>query len=140
MLLTLLLSSAVSAATPDLQRCRAVVDDAERLTCYDALTQGKVHDQPRPAQADGVEQFGMNEQIAARPQAQSLSAVVTDIRKLPYGQLLLTLDNHQVWQQLRKDRGLRVKKGDRVNIKRGTLGAYRLIGRGKRAYKVKRLQ
>ena len=48
------------------------------------------------------------------------------IKIMPHGELLLTLDNGQVWQQKAGDRAMRIKVGDAVTIRRASLGSFLL--------------
>ena len=57
---------------------------------------------------------------------EELSAKVTAVETLPNGGLVLTLDNGQMWQQKTADRGIRVKVGDQITIKRGVLNSFLL--------------
>jgi hypothetical protein len=58
--------------------------------------------------------------------SEQLTAKVTEVETLPNGGLVLTLDNGQMWQQKTADRGLRVKVGDQITIKRGVLNSFLL--------------
>lgn len=71
---------------------------------------------------------------------EAISAVVEAVNKRTNGTLVLVLANGQTWYQRKRDRGLRVKPGDTVTIKRGVLGGYRLTARGNKAFKVTRLK
>ena len=51
--------------------------------------------------------------------SRQLTTKITEVSTLAHGELLLTLDNGQMWQQKTADRALRVKAGDQVTIKRG---------------------
>ena len=62
-----------------------------------------------------------------------LTAKVTELATLAHGELLLTLDNGQMWQQKTADRALRVKVGDQVTIKRGSLNSFLLTSEAQRA-------
>jgi hypothetical protein len=59
-------------------------------------------------------------------ESEQLTAKVTAVSALPNGGMALTLDNGQVWQQKTADRGMRVKVGDQVTIKRGVLNSFLL--------------
>jgi hypothetical protein len=61
-----------------------------------------------------------------RRDAEELVAKVAELSTMPLGELLLTLDNGQVWQQKRSDRAMRIKVGDEVTIRRATLGSFLL--------------
>jgi hypothetical protein len=67
---------------------------------------------------------------AQEQQSDQLTAKITELATLVRGELLLTLDNGQMWQQKTADRALRVKVGDQVTIKRATLGSFLLTAEG----------
>ena len=62
----------------------------------------------------------------AEQEFEALTAKVAEVTTLAHGELLLTLDNGQMWQQKTSDRALRVKTGDQVTIKRGVLNSFLL--------------
>jgi hypothetical protein len=68
----------------------------------------------------------LDKQKEAEQGFEQLTAKVTEVEKLPAGGLVLTLDNGQMWQQKTADRGIRVKVGDQVTIKRGVLNSFLL--------------
>ena len=95
--------------------CTREQNDAVRLACFDR---------------------------AAEPQAPApkrMSATVTSIDKRPRGELVVTLDNGQVWAQKSADRYFPLEIGDTVEILAGALGSFRLIA-GSRAIAVTRVQ
>jgi hypothetical protein len=95
--------------------CTREQDDTLRLACFDR---------------------------AAEPQAPApkrMSATVTAIDKRPRGELVVTLDNGQVWAQKNADRYFPLEVGDPVAILAGSLGSFRLIS-GSRATAVTRVQ
>lgn len=61
-----------------------------------------------------------------RQEFEQLTAKVSELGTLPHGELLLTLDNGQVWQQKPGDRAMRIKVGDDVTIRRASLGSFLL--------------
>jgi hypothetical protein len=78
---------------------------------------------------------------AEEQQSDQLTAKITELATLARGELLLTLDNGQMWQQKTADRALRVKVGDQVTIKRATLGSFLLTAEGnKGAMRVSRVR
>jgi hypothetical protein len=78
---------------------------------------------------------------AEEQQSDQLTAKITELATLARGELLLTLDNGQMWQQKTADRALRVKVGDQVTIKRATLGSFLLTAEGnKGAMRVSRVK
>jgi hypothetical protein len=121
-LLTTLLAA---AATPPafaadelagrIAECTREQDDTLRLACFDRAAQPQAPAQKRT------------------------SATVTAIEKRPRGELVVTLDNGQVWAQKSADRYFPLKVGDPVAILAGSLGSFRLIA-GSRATAVTRVQ
>jgi uncharacterized cupin superfamily protein len=95
--------------------CTREKDDALRLACFDRAA------------------------APQEPAAKRISATVTAIETRTRGELVVTLDNGQVWAQ--KDSGtyFPLKVGDAVTILAGTLGSFRLIS-GNRATAVTRVQ
>ena len=58
--------------------------------------------------------------------SEALTAKVTELSTQPNGGIVLTLDNGQIWQQKTGERGVRVKVGDQITIKRGVLNSFLL--------------
>ncbi|HSC07164.1 MAG TPA: hypothetical protein VLD59_10090 [Steroidobacteraceae bacterium] len=70
-----------------------------------------------------------------------ISATVTQVVTQPRGELIVTLDNGQVWAQKVADSRLRLKAGDQVKIRSGALGAYYLsLGSSDRKTRVSRVR
>jgi hypothetical protein len=68
------------------------------------------------------------------------TAVVVAMRERPHGQVVVTLDNGQVWSEQYASRAFLVDVGDTVTMKRGTFSSsYRLVAPGGRGYKMTRL-
>jgi hypothetical protein len=135
-------AAAAWSATTD--ECRALIDDARRLACFDQLF-------PRPTQPAttsrsiapaGPQQppapdpdFGLNEaqrRAAAGNSEQpkineSISGTVVNLRTAPGGEFVVILDNGQVWRQIELDSWSPPQKGDRVTIRRGSLGSFMLV-------------
>ncbi len=68
-----------------------------------------------------------------RRAAEQLTATITELSTMAHGELVLTLDNGQVWQQKPGDRAMRIKVGDQVTIKRGSLNSFLLTSEAKGA-------
>jgi hypothetical protein len=112
-----------------------------------ATTPAPAANAPTPSAQD---KFGYRGNIAraeidkqseeARSQAEVLTAKVTELSTLAHGEVLLTLDNGQVWQQKRSDRGMRIKVGDEVTIRRATLGSFLLTTKAKGSMRVSRVK
>jgi hypothetical protein len=143
-LLATALARPVGAADDDLAQriaaCTREQDDARRLACFDRAAAPKV---------DATQTFGVHGSELARnrdddqPEAESapkrISATVTGIEKRARGELVVTLDNGQVWAQKEIGAYFPLKVGDPVAILAGTLGSFRLIA-GNRATAVTRVQ
>jgi hypothetical protein len=117
---TLVMATAIPAFAADdlaarIAACTREQNDTLRLECFDR---------------------------AAEPQAPApkrMNATVTAIDKRPRGELVVTLDNGQVWAQKSADRYFPLEVGDPVAILAGSLGSFRLIA-GSRATAVTRVQ
>lgn len=107
---------------------------------------------PAPAAASAPsaeEKFGARGELAREIEGKDpahdagngeLEATVTGIDRRPYGELVVTLDNGQVWQQLTMSQAIRLKVGETVTIKSGALGSYSLSGAQRGSIKVKRIK
>jgi hypothetical protein len=69
-----------------------------------------------------------------------LSARATAISPKPRGELVITLDNGQVWGEIAPGSKIKVKPGDSVKIEAGTLGSFILIAPNGRSSKVTRIR
>jgi len=112
-------SPAVAADEPDLQQCRAMGNDQERLACYDKAVGNTYEDS-----------FGQESVATARPpgekgKPQNLESRVASVTTAANGKLILGLDNGQTWAQLDSP-SLKLKVGDQILIRRGKLGSYLL--------------
>lgn len=91
-----------------------------------------------------TEEFGMNRDLekkqgVKKPEAQEISATIVSLRKKPFGEYVIELDNGQIWHQKSASERIRIKKGDTVTIERGGLfGAYKMRGASNRSIQVKR--
>ena len=141
----------LTANAADLAVCARLTDDAQRLACYDAAVRleaaataeqparhvEKEPQDPPPAPAavtvqapPAVEQasaaeFGMETKQVEKRQLDALQARVQKVRKDPYGRLIVTLDNGQVWRQSESG-SYPLADGDRITIERGFLSAFYL--------------
>jgi D-lyxose ketol-isomerase len=88
------------------------------------------------------ERFGRrkdpNEEKAG--QLTELTARVAALSAKPRGELVITLDNGQVWAEIAPGSKIRLKPGDSVTIEAGTLGSFILIAPNKRSSKVSRVR
>jgi len=88
---------------------------------------------PKPAAAEAAG-FGYEREL------ETLSATVVQIRKRPYGEMIILLDNGQTWEQKHVDRRFKLSVGDTVTIKKGKVAGYRLSGSGNKTIQVSRLK
>lgn len=135
--------------------CAKEKDDTQRLACFDAV----VAKAPSMANSATVapavamtpvltkeEKFGLRgelkqekaKQAPELTELQELQATVTKVASKPHGELILTLDNGQVWYEIQTESGIRVKVGDKVIIRPGALGSYSLVAPNRRSSKVTR--
>jgi len=145
-----------------LRACRAETDAARRLQCYDRAAasidtsttapepnpspaavaiQGNAETRPANSKAD---EFGVSEgPLAAKKHAASIKQITANVSAIqfrPGGQLLITLDNDQVWLQNQAMPYFPLKVGDTVEIRAAAIGSYSLLAPSKRATKVTRVR
>jgi hypothetical protein len=142
-----------NALVDALRNCATAGDAAQRLACYDQLAaklpspaDGRAQSAPSAAPVASTTvpaaEFGVNngplqaKQQAGKPQA--MTAVVTKITQRPRGELVMTLDNGQVWVQNEAAAYFPLKPGDTVEISVGLLDSYVLWAPFKRSTKVTR--
>jgi hypothetical protein len=85
------------------------------------------------------QEFGMPAK-EEKPAMRELEAVVTEVKTRPHGELVVTLDNGQVWTEITTSTGVRVKVGDRVKISSGSLGSFRISAPNGRGSPVRRIK
>jgi hypothetical protein len=136
----LLCCYAAAAWSAPTDECRAITDDARRLACYDQLfsrpaqpvatSPGSPQQKPAPDPTFGLTEAQQRASAAngGHPKIdESILATVANLRNLPGGQFVVTLDNGQVWRQIDWDSWSPPQKGDRVTIRRGALGSFMLV-------------
>ena len=109
-----------------LRTCARQVDDAARLACFDrelARHSGRAGGEAPPHEAP----------------EQPLTAKVARVDEREDGAFVVTLDNGQVWAQV-KPAYVPIKAGDAVRIERGALGSVYLFTPARRSTQVKRLK
>jgi hypothetical protein len=108
-----------------LRACARERDDAARLACFDR---------------ELARETGKTASAAAEePPEQPLTAVVTRVAERSDGTFVVTLDNGQVWAQVKRAY-IPLKAGDPVRIERGALGSIYLFTPLRRSTQVKRLK
>jgi hypothetical protein len=140
-----------------LQACAAEKEDAKRLRCYDTSMATPATSAPQtsaPSPPDFAvmgkmeKEFGYSDvqaratsQEAAANQLEQLNATITQVVKRTHGELVLTLDNGQVWEEKAVSSLSRtLTKGDHITIKRGALGSFYLVSNSKRSTQVDRVR
>jgi FtsZ-interacting cell division protein YlmF len=124
-----------------LSDCSKNNDDLQRLTCFDEVvtkeknSQTKQHIEQHQAplqvattkQVDHTNQrqseFGQEDKQRAKNSIKQIQATIISIKKAPHGELIITLDNGQVWRQTDSIR-IKLRKGDSVNIERRAMGSF----------------
>jgi len=132
--------SAPPAAVQSLLSCRSIADSAQRLACYDKAAQGF-------ADAMGKKEVVVIDKARANEARRSLfgftipnfgallggggdeisqiESTVTDVVEGAYGTLTLRLADGSTWTQIDDTPvALPPRRGDKVVVRRGALGAY----------------
>jgi hypothetical protein len=144
--LTALAGGPASAAElPEaIARCAEIVDNLERLTCYDR--QNPPHRASAVPVAPGAD-FGATAEIKRKREAapaargpDRITAKVTKVSADAAGQTLVELDNGQVWQQVQYRIEPIAAPGDEVTLTRGTLGSFFLVSKSRLSTRVKRVK
>jgi hypothetical protein len=146
--------------------CVSIEDASARLACYDqalgrpvtagataaaAATTASAASAvgPTPDAARAVDEFGLTEaakrkrdpEKAKETMPESISAAVKRVSFRPTGEVVVTLDNDQVWEQAEAvTMSVRVKAGDTVTIRKAALGSYTLVTPGRAAIRVRRVR
>lgn len=55
-----------------------------------------------------------------------MTSNVARIRERPYGELIIYLENGQIWEQKHRDSRFRLKSGESVTISKSAVAGYRL--------------
>lgn len=105
--------------------CVDIANDQHRLACYDQLFRGQ--SQPQPDVVDATfmaAQKSIAKREAPPPSAErDVNGRITQINKTLHNELLVELDNGQIWRQL-SPRFMSIKEGDEVIVKKARLGGY----------------
>ncbi len=144
------------AAVADLLKCRDLADSAARLTCYDSQAQ-KIEEQIASKELVVIDKVRADEARKGMfgfsvPSVSALFGVGSDvdinqkeftIAGVGYdnmGKVILRLDDGSVWVQTDDwEVAQNPKKGEKVLIKRGTMGSYHLEFAKQPGIKVKRI-
>jgi biotin carboxyl carrier protein len=157
------LARAAQSTSDALVACAKETDDARRLRCFDAVVADLRRAPPVPAAAVAAkpsapqpaappptpapsvsreEKFGARGDLdrERREELKEISAKVTEVGARPHGEIVVTLDNGQVWAERSASSKIKVKVGDTVRIESGALGSFVLIAPNGRSSKVARVR
>lgn len=139
------LSFAAENLPEGFRKCSTYEDRDARLDCFDA--QVARWSDPSPASNATAEQsFGVTGSALAQQQAKQstqpseITARVTAIATQPRGELVLTLENGQIWRQTQSGSKFNVRVADPVTIKAGALNSYLMVAVSGRTTKVTRIK
>lgn len=152
---------AADGASP--QQCATIDDDRQRLACYDGIYRAPAGPVAAagagatvaaeaattavpPAPVAPSDDFGLTEaakrardpELAKETMPESITATVAAVGRRPAGELIVTLENGQVWTQVSVDQRARVAAGDSVTIRRAALGSFMLVTQSRYATRVRR--
>lgn len=147
------------------EKCRVVSNSLKRLVCYDQLAQRAQNledsdlaefyaerplaaptpgefrpNTPAPTRSAPRNNFGLEERESQqkKDETSEMSAVVGAVEEDPYGKLIVTLADGQIWRQTDSE-VFKLRSGDSVTISRGLLGSFYLQKDGlNRRMRVKR--
>lgn len=157
--------SAATAQGTDLRQCLAIPDIQERVKCYDALAEAQVRAAPSPAQPQASSpvppppparqaaapsnpraEFGRSaaqreEQLPEEQrQLDRVTEAIASARIVGAGYWEFTLTDGSVWRLAEVRRSFRPpRRGDQVEIRRGSLGAYYLDAGGQPSIRIQRV-
>jgi hypothetical protein len=151
-------SAAAEGANEALLTCANEKDDARRLRCFDAVVADLRRAPAAPAASVAAtpsapavapaatisreEKFGARGDLdkEKREELKEITGKVTELGARPHGELVITLDNGQVWAERTANSKVKVKVGDTVKIESGALGSFTLIAPNGRSSKVARVR
>jgi hypothetical protein len=131
-------SAATDPLASGLLKCAAESEQAARLACFDALvtTIPKVK----------ADEFGMTADVARKREPGvsahddfALPGKIVSLQLAQRGEIVFTLDNHQVWMQIEIEPSKKFSLGESVHIEQGAMGSFWLAADKSRKTKVKRI-
>lgn len=158
--------SAASAQEADLRQCLAIRDIAERVKCYDALAEAQVRATQAPAEPQAstpvfpAQQPARQAAVPSSPRAEFGRSAAQREEQLPVEQRQLdrvtgtiagarlvgagywefTMADRSIWRLAEVRRAFRPpRRGDEVEIRRGSLGAYYLDAGGQPSIRIQRV-
>lgn len=119
----------------DIKECRKISGDAERLLCYDTVTDGRVFHEQLLQEAQ-EENFGSKDNKLGVSTDQ-IGVTVIKVTKSSTGIHYFYTDDGAVWRQSNAGRW-NLKAPFEAEIKSGAMGSYFLAVEGSRSVRVKR--
>jgi hypothetical protein len=118
---------ASAASAKQAPQCSGLIDDSQRLACYDAAF-GKPAPAPplAPAAPAAVTKPATSPPVKTSVEA---SARIVKLDKRADSRFVVTLDNGQSWLQLERDSSVEVAVGDTVTVLGGLFGSHFLVTR-----------
>jgi len=137
---------AMTAEPQEFSDCLDIAEPGARLACYDRFARARRAEgapataAPETGEGGAQARFGKPE-AERQHRIEAIEARVAGVRTNPFGKLVVTLDNGQVWLQTDAKR-LRPAVGDAVIVRRSPYGAgFRLKKEGGRRFiQVRRVQ
>ena len=142
-LLIITFSFMFQSSYADIKSCIEIEEDAKRLNCYDSFFINKANEdkiekkeKEREISVQEYEQenFGLPSKLRQAEDAEELKIVsrIDSVSQRLNLQLIIILENGQIWQSVEKIRDIRLRDGYDVEIKEGFLSGYTLRVPGKK--------
>jgi hypothetical protein len=145
--------SAASVAQESLPKhlrpCVSLQRDSERLVCYDKAVANMLSgdESAKPVSAEnmfgastGIPRTAAEREQVKREELAQISGIVTSLRQVDDGMIIIELDNGQVWRQQDNQVRLMIASGDKVTIARASLGTFRIADKTGRFARFKRVR
>ena len=142
-LATIAFSTKANSTFTEFAKCKTIIDDQARLTCYDAVTISQNTSIDKSLSKSEIvkelkqQEFGLKN-IEENPD--NITSVVTKVNKTAYGKLIVYLESGHAWRQIDSTK-YKVKKGETVSIRKAALNSFLLSKAStKRSIRVKRIK
>jgi hypothetical protein len=146
--------SVVYSENSSIEDCIKIEENEKRLACFDLVTQASNRNTEEPEAAkvskpqrqniiqkakDQVKDFGLTKK--EKKEVLEITSKITRLKLQNNYNLLLVLDNGQIWRSVEKIRRVRLKEGQTVTISEGFVSGYSLkVVDKKIALRVKRIK
>jgi hypothetical protein len=146
-----------SVLSDGLSRCMQVVDNQQRLECFDQLSNKTIVplstlpveevkevaakvEYAQQEEAKRIDDFAKETLKDPQEEVEGITGTISNLKKLIRGQWVIDLENGQKWQQT-DTATLKLVIGDRINLEKGSFGSVSLSKEGlNRTIRVKRLK